>query len=284
VFVHTFSPDRPYQAAVVCLPRIQNSILEQLPADIAELNAHFAARGTDVRMLLVPSKITLYGDRFTSVAPPNVVRACTRTAHVNPLVGLNDTGPGLIHYPWEAMRAGRDDPNFYPSGSFHWQGESVHDAMQSWIAAQPEPPLRPLDGTYETVELEQDIPGIVGFDRHYFGREYSNLANGVHRVTDMLVAFPSGALARHRAQHYVTDNPVFDRRVLVISNSFGIEGHLHLAPIYREMVWVNINGMNAAGQRALLDEWAVQYAPDTIIVLLDDVAALRTGQLVEALR
>ena len=281
-FLHTMVPDRPFVSTRLCQPAVMDLTVNEVTEAARGLRDYLAEQGRELRILIAPSKTLLYGDRFAETAPVYFQRACEKAMTDNTLRRLNDDPDVLIDYPYDALFARREDPTFFPVSNFHWQGESVHTAVEDWIARQPETPLTEFDGSYTVEMLPDDLSRNIGFERPYPGRVYDYDAHGVSE-NFQLPGESSDALidARRQKPVYTTaENPLYDRRVLLLTNSYGIEGHVHLAPLYREMVWINTNGIPRREMRALLEEWMPEYDPDLVILLFHDVAARRRIPLI----
>lgn len=281
VFVHTFNPERPYAAASLCYPVAQEGRYSAISTSQFNIQSELQRQGIELQTLIVPSKITLYGDQFGYGAPLAVRNACRLVAQNGPgETALNELKDVFIVYPFDEFFALRDDPNFYPKGNFHWSGASIHEAVKAWLDRLPEKSEVALDDTYSNETLPNDIEQLVGFGRTYEGRVYDYFEHGIVFSRDLPVPSPEIPIAHWRWSFSTSENPVFQKRVLLLSNSFGIEGHLHFASLYKELFWININDITMDGRAYLIQEYTQVYKPDIVILMFHDVAASREISLI----
>ena len=271
LILHTFNPERPFQAASICYSRFMERQVSQLKNDVQAIATGLGEKGIDARFFIAPSSFALYSDRFSRAAQTAPARACRRLIDKNTLMTITDLDV-VVHYPFQEFVNRRQDPSFYPAGNFHWQGESVHEGIMSWVEKQPESPLTDVDERYDLQRVKMDVASIVGFERYIDGKVYGYNKHQSAPI-DLPVPIKKNILRRQNPKAYRTRVPVFDKRVLILSNSFGIEGHLHLSPLYRDSVWMNINGLSKDELTYILFDWSLEYAPDQVIFLFHDYAA-----------
>ena len=280
VFVHTMNPDNPFAANRLCMRRRQTDMIVEAEETLRLANTHLSEFGIDARLLVAPSKILLYGDRFTNAMPPFLQRSCRRYSRRAPLLAINEVEAGTVVYPLLELREERRDPSYYPVTNFHWTGRAIHTAMNAWIDRQPEAALRPLDAEHRTEIQDDDLTEIMGFSRPFEARVFDYETHAVSYSSNLPTPFRSGLESPQTPQHAMTENPVFDRRIVLFSNSFGNEAHRHIAPLYREMVWLNTNHLSEDDWAWLLEEWVPAFAPDSVIFLYHDVAVSRYLSLI----
>lgn len=285
LYLHTFNPDEPFSAASVCFPKLQERVYSNTVNTVRQIKSLLTRRAIDVSVIIIPSKFVVYGDNLGKGTPTNVRKACL-TYSQNPLFKqINMLTDVKVVYPYDEYVVKKDDPFFYPIGSFHWAGESVHTAIQSYVERFQSQQLTILDGSYTVHNIEHDMEHLVGFKRTFPGRVYDYSS---HKVTyrSTLPGNLGQRLAKKVARAFTTsENPVFDKRALLLTNSFGNQGHKHLSAVYRELVWININHIKQNELEYILKEYTDTYRPQELVILTHDRAIVnRASRILEALQ
>lgn len=138
-----------------------------------------------------------------------------------------------------------------------------------------------------------NLAGIDGFKHQmaiYIKRKLAGRFHGYfhHGMSHSISPYAGGTninTAEGRLGYSEAKNPVFDERVLLLTNSFGVEGFKHLSAVYSELMWINMNILSDQDFDKVMNEYIDVYQPDAVMILTHNVAIRRrVKRISEALK
>ncbi|GMG83471.1 hypothetical protein LNKW23_26840 [Paralimibaculum aggregatum] len=265
-----------------------------LAGRVGALARGVAAPGRRIGFLAVPTKPVLYWDRLPPSVPPELRRACRRSAERQPwAAALHDLARAegfAFDYPLERLAKHRDEADFYPPGNFHTEGMSAHLATWSLLAQLYPGEYRPGAPGYRTRTGTADMKDFLLYSREIVFRQPRYGRRDAHRDADAEAAL----IARHpdipRLQVYRRvpaaiggDHSGPPRRGLVIGNSFAVHTVADLAPGFTETILLPTNFMAPATAQRLFAEIIPALAPDAIVFVFHDAGFKRERNAIERL-
>ncbi len=230
------------------------------------------APGRQIVFAVVPSKPSVYPDRLPGDTPRDVVAACKRVHNGDHYLKeghVGDLGVKLI-FPLKEMIKERYLPHFFPPEQFHVAGKSAHLVALKTLQALNIEISDAYRAEPELASKVNDLERALGFKTwlKYWKYDYDNAFGMVceHSKPKLVKKF------HKRAQEFKRFHcrlPMSDRKALVLGNSFGGPLSRHLAPGYKELVFVSFNGITFEDMAGFL-EFINQYAPDDLIFIFHD--------------
>ena len=250
-------------------PNYQKSYVERF-----NKSHDFLARyGANVVYGMVPSKSVLMADKLPKSTPYKIIEACKKISAENNLAKtLSQSAPNLnFFYPYEAFKARIEDPLFYPSKAYHWQGES------SWIFAEELAKAYDLDvspkwqeSDCKNTQVEWDIGMLIGVGETTLGCDRDREALGI--VVDASFAYPlnEGADKDEVIVAKMTNlNAPNDKTAIVFSNSFGPVVRELIASHFQTTYHLRSSFINGPDMQKLLAQSEILKADDIFITVAD---------------
>ncbi|WP_321491550.1 hypothetical protein [uncultured Desulfobacter sp.] len=231
-----------------------------------------ACPGRQIAFLVVPSKPAVYPDRLPGDTPREIVTVCKRINSGDHYLKKDHAGHWAVNliFPLAEMIEKRDLPHFFPPEQFHVAGKSAHLVALKTLQALN---IKIPDAYRAEPELDtkiNDLKRALGFEtRIKFWRYDYESAFGMvceHQKPDRVKKFHKRAEEFKRFQCL---HPMTEKKALVLGNSFGGPVSRHLAPGYKELVFVSFNGITH-DDMARFPEFINQYAPDDLIFVFHD--------------
>ncbi len=246
--------------------------MEKLKENLELLRMEVAAPNRRIGFAIVPSKPAIYADRLPPDTPTDIRRNCQQVMkgdHLLQPLEFGKMGLSLV-YPLDDMVAQRDTPHFFPPEQFHIAGKSAHLMARKTIAAMG---IEISDDYAVTPVLSTkviDLKRALGFEAtlNYWDYDYSKKF-GLKREEQRPQEVKQYHTRASEFRRFRCSYPMTQRRSLLIGNSFGGPLSFHLAPAYREMVFVSFNGITKADM-ARFREYIDVYDPDDIIFVFHD--------------
>lgn len=283
VFLNSHSRDTPYAALEsLCIQDGSKGDQPSLEQHWPSILESISSRGMRAVVAVVPSKPVLYPEMLPRRVPEALRKACRDYGGSNNrMVQLRRQGAkrGLaIYYPFEEFAATRYTGNFYPKENFHWAGESIHLFMVGLFDTLGITPTTAYLAEPQVTDTRAELSRVLGVRLTATIRDYDYPEFGVMerpREPAYISQWYSRASDFREAS---TDNPLTSRTALLISNSFGAFAVKHLAPAYRKVVQVNVNDVLPEEGAGFFEAVIRRVAPDDIIFLFHDEAAIAEGK------
>ncbi|MEM1403138.1 MAG: hypothetical protein AAGG55_07405 [Pseudomonadota bacterium] len=258
--------------AYFCNPR--EARVDQLFQGLTRLSERLVERGSSLHLAVVPSKLSLYGERLPATLPTRLRQNCVDRVANNELAvhGLKRRSPSFcVFYPREEMFALRDTPHFYPPESFHANSRLNYEFTVEYLRelGVSDEPI-PAKASLETIDADLTL---MGFEREVKAWVY-NYAQGItryRRAPEWLRPVYKGARGFGR---YKTEAPLSNQKVLMLSDSFGAYFAPHLASGFSELMHVNIKHLRASEVEQFLETALRESGADRVILLVHDAGLL----------
>jgi hypothetical protein len=234
--------------------------------------AYARERGVALDIVIVPTLITLYGDRLPPSVPLKYREACAaRAAGQSPLPAVQ-APPGLhFIYPFAPMHAAREDAGFFPKAHWHAVGMSlkvVRDAYLAQLGAAA-PPGETLEAGLAPSEIMSSY-NIIVKRPIWFVRNPAVQPDDDYNSRLRPAVAELFRNAGFGSKAYRNSAPVLDESVLMVSDSYGNRASEVFAGGFRELVQMANNEMDEAQLPAVLDRSLQLRKTDRIILLLQE--------------
>jgi len=233
--------------------RIQKSYAQQ----VKESHALLSSRGAKVIYSSVPTKPGLMPENASASTPIDLKQACAEYSTGKKHIDILETLVPEAHffYPFEAFKDRISDPQFYPTVSYHWSGES------GWVFAEEFAKKFGLKlsskwdhGPCQIQKVRWDIGKLAGVADETIGcdRDFSKLDltdySKFEFPIDTYVAAIDDKLSNpvKSIKMVKFDNPNVNTgsSAIIISNSFGRNGAHQLASLFTTTYHFNTNGVS----------------------------------------
>jgi len=240
---------------------------------------HFSGTHDHVALLIVPSKPTLYPEKFTTAIPRRYREACAQydadTSVAGTIARTGRERGHIVMFPYQEFSRQKYQNNFYPRENFHSTGPSAH-----WLGRETLARL----GIAVSVEYEErvhgpittyDLMNVLGFTRRVETTQYPYTAFSLDKMPRTPI-YVRDYFQRVQLFGVVkTGKPLSERSALVIGNSFAPIAAEHLAPGYRSLTYIMLNGLQKGEYVRFFTELVPRIgADDLIFVYNDNVAAV----------
>ncbi|MEM9302589.1 MAG: hypothetical protein AAGE01_10785 [Pseudomonadota bacterium] len=287
-FLNSHDDTRQYQNFdLLCFDGQDNALVADRVALLARLYDLFASRGYDVSIGVAISKPVLYPEKLPGNLPQRYLEACPNyreTANVPVQVRDALLASGrTIHYPLEQFVEARNEDHFFPKNNFHWNGRSAHLFARSLFEARQFGVPEDFSAGARLISVRADMK-YLGFDRNATVWRFPYRGFGVtqqFREPEFIREHFPGA---RDYSFFETENPMTERRALVLSNSFGRYLAPHLAPAYRSLAQANLNHLRPREMRRFFDEFPPKIGATDIILLIHDRALIDRWSLDDMIR
>ncbi|MEL6691649.1 MAG: hypothetical protein AAFQ12_01255 [Pseudomonadota bacterium] len=265
------------------------SLYEKTQADWRRIQTQFRAKELDPYLLIFPSKKVLYPDYLPRSVPIGLRERCEKTAGRDaPIAHLARAFPNHVLDAYPVLYPHKDKPHFYPPENFHADGEAAARGVEAMIS------LVTADGTpYETTEhfsvreSKSDLSYLLGF----------SLANQIRQIVRFDPAELNTIAAYEAAVQKILGEPVWakryqneaalrDKKVMLITNSFGIRAAPYFARHFKHVDAVSTNRLTEPEQHDVFFRQLVFDAGyDHVVFILHDESVFkrRLGKFVSGL-
>jgi hypothetical protein len=282
VFVTSFKSE-PFSVLETLCVRGMDAAVAAVSADAwAQILRHFARAHDHVALLIVPSKPTLYPEKFTLAIPRRYRERCAQYEQENSVAeaivrSVQENG-NIAVYPYKEFLQQKYDGNFYPRENFHYAGKSAH-----WLGRETLNRLGiAVSADYEEnvlgTTVTHDIMNLLGFTRALELTAYPYTAFQL-RSQPQVPEYIRDYFERARQFGVITsDNPLSQRTALVIGNSFTTFTADHLAPGYRSLTYIMTNDLRQEEYVRFFTELVPRISADDLIFVYNDNAASFAAQ------
>lgn len=294
IFLNSHVPDM--QNDIFSMLCLNGTDLERVTAVSRSLERIFAAlesRHYRPSLGIAVSKPVLYPDLLPAGVPESLRQACLsygEKSNVPTLLSRTMREAGkAVFYPYRQFYRHRNEKAFYPKGNYHWHGESAHLFARDFLGLLGIAPDTDFARGRALKEVDTDIQAI-GFKHpvmiwHYPYEQFGVTKKGVAKMPHLKKYYQRA----YDCALFETENPLSERRALVISNSFGAGVARHLAPGFRTLHQVNINSLQEKEYPAFFGEYIDLVHPTDIIFIyheynimwgfpFSDIADVLTGK------
>ncbi len=282
VFLTSHAAGHPNSALVaLCNTAEVNRNYATLASAWLEVLRHFQQPERNVVLGIAPTTPVVYPDRLPDAIPLALRNACVNYRHGPPpasrLAADAEAAGVKVIYPLEPFIAQREEDNFFPRESFHFSGLSAHLFSATLLGSVGiQPPAHYRIRQPDQVR-DADLGQIFGFERELRATDfdYSAFASQVtYQQPDAIRSCYPRALDFGT---YLTQSPMTERRALILSDSFGSFTARHLAPAYRQLVWINVTQLRPEDGRAFAEECLPRIPTDDLFFVFHDGSALWDG-------
>ncbi|GAB5415567.1 MAG: hypothetical protein Cons2KO_31700 [Congregibacter sp.] len=274
VFLTSHGVNRPFGSLErLCTPA------ERHPGEIHEglqrLAEELAERDVRLSVAVVPSKLSLYADRLPATVPQELREACDRTVPERTvaarLLERQETARYLMLYPFEALYALRDTPQFYPPQNFHADSRVNHEYALLYFESRGLQPPPGYTSAPTLVAAHADLRSM-GFLRNTQVWRYGYQGEAFAPDRDQPDWLSEHSIAPRGYRHF-TNDAMQTGRTLMVSDSFGAYLAPHFAPAYVSLTQLNIKHFSedVAQRDALLHAALQATEAEELIILLHDV-------------
>ncbi|WP_189398568.1 hypothetical protein [Arenicella chitinivorans] len=232
-----------------------------------------------------PSKPNVYPEELHSGVPAETRRRCDTAKILREINAGRQTSEefnAIFHYPLDEFKQQRDTAYFYPPQNFHAFGMSTSLFATSLLKKlEIQVPDDVNDGK-RLVARGSDLSMFIGFIAEGQAWHIPYAERGISlQPTDWIAqALDSDpSITRAHTTQYLTQNPLSNKRALVISNSFGTYTARDLAIGYRSLTQININMLPDGGMSNFLASDVFKERYDDIIIVLHDAEMVANGTL-----
>jgi hypothetical protein len=283
VFVTSFKSEPFSVLETLCVHGMDAQVAAVSADAWAQILQHFARTHEHVALLIVPSKPTLYPEKFTLAVPRRYRERCAQYEQENSvseaIVRSAQEGGSIAIYPYKEFLQQKYNGNFYPRENFHYAGKSAH-----WLGREALNRLGiAVNADYEEnvlgATVTHDIMNLLGFTRALEFTAYPYTAFQLRRqprtpeyIRDYF----------ERAQQFgviTSDNPLSQRTALVIGNSFTTFTADHLAPGYRSLIYIMTNDLRQEEYVRFFTELVPRIGADDLIFVYNDNGAQFVSQM-----
>jgi hypothetical protein len=272
VFLNSHATVRPHsELTKLCLRR--PILVAQVRETLEILAASLADQRINMTLALVPSKLVLYPDRLPDTVPRKLRAACSEINPQDTVAGqLAHTAVGAayqVYYPVSQMLALRDEPAFYPPQNFHANSRLNHEFAKGFLAHMGVDPGENYSNGAYLARIRADLP-VLGFSRWIDAWKYRYPTYKITRA----IRQPDWVLKYYSRvpdfSTYSAANPLSERTVVLLSNSFGAYIAPHLAPGFKTLYHVNVSNLSGQEARIFFEELMARTGASDFIYLVHD--------------
>ena len=252
---------------------------KRMISDWQTIKNKFNAAGIKVSLLVFPSKKTLYPELLPYQIPSDLVERCaTFRESYNPLKVLQEEFPDSVFDAYETLAENKDTPNFYPLENFHPEGESVVRAVDDFIS------FVGYKSEYESLRSTEFVPStatadmakIFGFIRIVDVNVPVNFDLGtIPEDPDFKKRFLEKAGETSVIRRYVNEDAPIQKRVLLITNSFGTRPAPFFSKYFSDVEFIQTNRYRSEQKnRDFFESYALVSGHDHAFFILEDQAVM----------
>lgn len=256
----------------------------QFEKALVALKAYGVAKRVRIYAVVVPMAPTLFADDLPAKVPESLRNDCLRVLTGDtPLRKLAHRLDLDFVYPFDEMKAKRDDPGFFPSANYHPGPASLSMVRSAFIKHFD---LRaPIDEKVTSVMVPSEILGSYGIGKLFPDYVINSLnirsedaanASLNSELKDLFVGPPSTNL-------FSNDAASAEGSTLMLSDSVGFTAGRVFAPGFKRLTWVYTNGMRQERIDLVIDRVAKAEKFDSIIMLINEAAIGRITTWAETL-
>ncbi|MFT4655236.1 MAG: hypothetical protein ACI82S_002896 [Patiriisocius sp.] len=234
---------------------------------------YFASSGLNVSLGVAITKPVLYPEFLPVYIPTPLRKACSSFRDDNFLVSIQnkmELNGGTYYYPYEMFFQQKNVEAFYPKENFHWSGRSSH-VFAKGLLNQIGIEVSPAFSVGEKLTTGRSDLNPIGFERAVNVWHYPYQSYGVSKTTvarQMVMPYYSRI---RDVSYYKTESPMSDRKLLLLSNSFGAYVAPHLAPGFKELYHVNLNHLQKDEYKRFFNEFINSLSiTDVMFIVHDD--------------
>lgn len=250
---------------------------ERLSKSFGAMKDYFGSYGVTPRLLIIPTKPVVYGDRLPESVPLWIREGCVRQMSHSFFSEFSRLEPNAV-YPLESFITRRDEPIFYPPERFHFEGASAREAAKEYFSEFDMNIT--LDDRGHTESSISDLRFAMGFYLPIEVTGYDDIAALETQPYPDIDGFEAKFREFYKNAldfEYIRNNSsVSGRTALVISNSFGKPIRDHIALGYDDLFHINIRpgDLPKESVEPLLQFLMTSLKPNDVIVVLHDQAAI----------
>ena len=279
VFVTSFKSGPFTTLERLCVQGMDERVAVEAANAWVRILRRFPGKTGNAALIIVPSKPTVYPEKFTMAVPRRYRESCAQYDAERSVAGaiaraVQRAGYVAL-YPHKDFIRQKYDGNFYPRENFHYSGQSAH-----WLSRQA------LMAFGISISREYDEHQIVRSSTH----DLTNLLGFPRRLTYAVYPYEHFLLRKELgAPRYVRDyfararqfgiieagRPLSEKTVLVVGNSFTTFTVDHLAPGYKKLTYIMVNDLQSEEYRGFFDELIPRVGADhTIFVYNESVVGV----------
>jgi hypothetical protein len=251
---------------------------------LGALKDYGSDHGLMVYAVVVPMAPTLYADDLPAKVPRPLREYCARVlAGDTPLRKMAQRQDLNVVFPFDELKAERDDPGFFPAANYHPGPASMSVARAAFmkrfgIRTQ-------IEQTLTAVMAPSEILGSYGIGQLFPAYTLSNprirsddAANAAlgQDLAEFFVGPPSTNV-------FINDAPDAEGTTLMLSDSLGFEGSRVFAASFKRLIWVYTNGMRHERIDQVIDRVAKTEKLDSVLMLINEAAIGRITTWAETL-
>jgi len=293
VFLNSHRLDKPnFIFNLLCEQQVNPSreLIASMDQTFTNVSRYYKSRGYDVTIVAAPTNVALYPDKLPTRVDKKYRDACISYGTSDTLLfqlenKSQEHKQYKLHYPFRLFKEHRDEPYFFPKEKWHWTGRSTYLFARNLAYRTNVLKELKIDDPAVPELVSDDLLMFFGFERRIKALTYSY--DTFHTRTE----YPDwqydlsnrGGLTR-----YSTSNALSNKRALLLGNSFGIELAPHLARIFKDLYYFNLNDIRKNEEALFFSKIAELTKPDHIYILFDDAgivaAPKRLAAFTELLR
>lgn len=243
---------------------------------LTAVSQFYLSQGYSVTIAAAPTNIAIYPDKLPHEVDSKYREACNSYGPRNGLLfQLADegrkSGKYQIYYPYELFRKHRDEPYFYPKEKWHWTGKSAYLFARDLAYQTGVLDTLKLDDPAVVDVVDDDLWMFFGFSRAIkaYRYDYGNFHTTVETPMWQFNMSSTGGLV-----HYQTPNALTSKRGLLLANSFGLDLAPHLASVFKDLYYFNLNVIEQQDEEITFSKITQYTKPDHIYVLFDDAGVI----------
>jgi hypothetical protein len=217
--------------------------LTKIPIVVDEFIKNFQNVGIKTALAIIPTKSRIYPENL----PNQLASLCLKKPETT-LDSILRTNKQIIYYPIDQMKKWKDDFQVYLPKHFHWNGrlayEIADDIIQTVFNLKPE-----FDVTPTRVQVLSDL------NHHFEGVEFLQASLSYSYKNYNVTECKGTACSENFTKMYNNGNSFnftkpshTNRKLLIISDSFGAEVAEHFIRAFDEVTLVNINNLSDSEQ------------------------------------
>lgn len=243
---------------------------------LTAVSRFYEGQGYSVTIAAAPTNIAIYPDKLPREVDQKYRDACNSYGPRNGLLfQLADkgrmSGAYRIYYPYELFRKHRDEPYFYPKEKWHWTGKSAYLYARDLAYQTGIMDTLQLDDPAKVDVVDDDLWMFFGFSRKIkaYRYDYEKFHTTIEAPMWQFSMTSQGGLV-----HYQTPNALTSKRGLLLANSFGLDLAPHLASVFKDLYYFNLNVIEQSDEEVTFSNIAKHTNPDHIYVLFDDAGVI----------
>lgn len=248
----------------------------RMDTTLAAVSRFYEGQGFAVTIAAAPTNVAIYPDKLPLDVDQKYRDACNSYGPKNGLLFRlaemgRKSGAYRIYYPYELFREHRDEPYFYPKERWHWAGKSAYLFARDLAYQTGMMNTLQLDDPAEVGLVDDDLWMFFGFSRKIkaFRYHYKKFHTTVEAPEWQFSMSSNGGLA-----HYHTQDALTNKRVLLLANSFGLDLAPHLASVFKDLYYFNLNVIEQPDEENTFEKLTQYTKPDHIYVLFDDAGVI----------